>query len=396
MRITELRAENFKRLKAVDITPGDANTVVIAGRNAQGKSSVLDAIWAALAGKKGAVEQPVRQGEKNASVRIVLDNLVVTRTWKATGGTNLVVESATGARFPSPQAVLDQMLGEFSFDPLAFANAKPRDQRDTLLELVGLDLDAFEVERKRHYDERTIVNREVKRLQGALASLPEVRSDTPREEVDIVALSERHRELRDDYDAYRDALQRHADLTAELARVVEEGQRLRASLPADPEEALTVLRLKMDGATETNRLATAAREHDRLSSALMHAEVDADQLSDAIAAVDEAKAAAISGAGLPVDGLGFDEDGVTLNGVPFTQASAAERLRTSVAIALASNPEIRVIRITDGSLLDSSNLAIIEEMAKERDAQIWVERVDESGSVGIVIEDGLVKEGQNG
>jgi hypothetical protein len=36
-------------------------------------------------------------------------------------------------------------------------------------------------------------------------------------------------------------------------------------------------------------------------------------------------------------------------------------------------------------------LRLIEEMAAERDAQIWLERVDESGQVGIVIEDGAVR-----
>ena len=47
MKIVKLTAENFKRLEAVEITP-DGNTVLISGRNGQGKSSVLDSILAAL------------------------------------------------------------------------------------------------------------------------------------------------------------------------------------------------------------------------------------------------------------------------------------------------------------------------------------------------------------
>ena len=64
--------------------------------------------------------------------------------------------------------------------------------------------------------------------------------------------------------------------------------------------------------------------------------------------------------------------------------------RVSVAMAMALNPEVRVIRITDGSLLDSENLRVIGEMASAGDFQVWVERVDESGKVGITIEDGEV------
>jgi hypothetical protein len=92
-----------------------------------------------------------------------------------------------------------------------------------------------------------------------------------------------------------------------------------------------------------------------------------------------------------VPGLGFDDDGVTYNGVPFSQCSSAEQLRVSLGVAMALNPRIRVLRITDGSLLDAENLAVIEEMADLQDFQVWIERVAEDGEVGVVIEDGAVK-----
>jgi len=92
----------------------------------------------------------------------------------------------------------------------------------------------------------------------------------------------------------------------------------------------------------------------------------------------------------PIDGLGFNEQGVTFNGIPFKQCSSAERLKVSLAMAMALNPELKVIRITNGNLLDSSNMTIVEQMAKDNDYQIWLEMVDESGSMGIYIEDGEV------
>jgi recombinational DNA repair ATPase RecF len=48
MQIIELRAENFKRITAVRIRP-DGKVVNISGRNGQGKSSVMDSIWATIA-----------------------------------------------------------------------------------------------------------------------------------------------------------------------------------------------------------------------------------------------------------------------------------------------------------------------------------------------------------
>jgi len=61
-----------------------------------------------------------------------------------------------------------------------------------------------------------------------------------------------------------------------------------------------------------------------------------------------------------------------------------------MGIAMAENPELRVIRMK-GNDLDEASLKIVEEMAKDKDFQVWIERWlgDESG---IIIEDGSVKQ----
>jgi hypothetical protein len=99
---------------------------------------------------------------------------------------------------------------------------------------------------------------------------------------------------------------------------------------------------------------------------------------------------AISKAQMPVEGLGFGEGLVTYRAIPFEQCSSAEQLRVSLSIAMAANPKLRVIRIQDGSLLDEDSLAAIATMAKAGDYQVWIERVDTSGKIGIVIEDGSI------
>ena len=52
VKITSFEAENVKRVKAVTIIPAADGLTVIGGRNAQGKTSVLDAIAWALGGDK--------------------------------------------------------------------------------------------------------------------------------------------------------------------------------------------------------------------------------------------------------------------------------------------------------------------------------------------------------
>ena len=111
---------------------------------------------------------------------------------------------------------------------------------------------------------------------------------------------------------------------------------------------------------------------------------------DAKDAALHATADALAAATMPVDGLGFDDHGVTFNGVPFGQASAAEQIRVSLAMAMALNPSLRVIRILDGSLLDADSMAAIAAMAKAGDYQVWVERVADDADTAVVIEDGSV------
>lgn len=165
---------------------------------------------------------------------------------------------------------------------------------------------------------------------------------------------------------------------------------LAASRLTDPDPSAAQARVRE--AEGTNRQVRENREREAVR--LEHQAVDAaaDKLSARIAEIDGRKARELAGAKFPVEGLGLGEDGtVTFRGLPLDQASGAERLRVSVAIGLALNPKLRVLLVRDGSLLDSSALAIVAEMAAEADAQIWLERVSEDGAgCSVVIEDGAV------
>jgi hypothetical protein len=117
----------------------------------------------------------------------------------------------------------------------------------------------------------------------------------------------------------------------------------------------------------------------------------AEALTEAMAARLNAKNMAIAAAKMPIEGLSFGEGEVIYNGLPFNQASSAEQLRVSVAVAMAANPKLKVLRIQDGSLLDDKSMELLSAMADAADYQIWIERVDVSGKVGVVMEDGSVK-----
>src|SRR3990172_5003945 len=127
MKIIRLKAENIKKLVAVEITPA-GNVVRITGKNAAGKTSVLDSIFWALGGQQNISEQPIRKGEKRASIEVDLGDIVVKRTFTEGGGTALTIENKDGLRFKSPQTMLDGLIGRLTFDPLEFMRQEPRKQ----------------------------------------------------------------------------------------------------------------------------------------------------------------------------------------------------------------------------------------------------------------------------
>lgn len=410
--VVNLVAENYKRIKAVDITPDpNSSTVTIAGRNAQGKSSVIDAIWAALAGtaatKGTATTRPIRDGENTARVTVDLGNIIVTRTWEG-DKTALKVESREGARFGSPQKMLDELIGRLSFDPLAFASLAPKAQQAELLQLVELPFDPATLasQRKAAFDDRTDVGRAVKQLQGQLAGFPEISDDVPDEPVSVAALAaelDAAREIESAIRASNDEIATARNIVAETDAAIAElrdkksrwldkltvAKERLAALPdrIDPEPIRTLI----SGAEAINASVRQKYQRQEVVDLLDAEKSKRDVLTGVIARLDKTKTDGLAAATFPIDGLGFDDEGVTYRGVPFAQSSAAERLRVSVAMAMAMNPKIRVIRITDGSLLDSENLALIEEMAAAEGFQVWIERVDETGKVGVIIEDGEVK-----
>ena len=100
----------------------------------------------------------------------------------------------------------------------------------------------------------------------------------------------------------------------------------------------------------------------------------------------------IAAAKFPVEGLSLGDEEVLINGHPFVQAAASQKIKTSVALAMAANPQIRVMRIMDGSLLDSDAMKMIADMAEANNFQIWLESVSEGNGAGVIIEDGHVKE----
>jgi chromosome segregation ATPase len=427
--IITLIARNVKRLKAVRITPDGKPLTVIGGRNAQGKSSVLDAIVYTLAGKRSEPKNVIRNGESGASVVIDTEDFTISKRWTALGGA-VTITTRDGGKVSKPQDALDALIGRVCLDPLEFARMKPAEQSETLRKLTGLDTSAIEAERKRLYEERTIANREADRLRISADQAQLTRQIAPKEPIDVQPIMERLQGVNkhnDEVMAARDALARHGNLVdademkiqsakrevsrleTDLARAKKNVEMLEDTLDISAKkEALALEQTQVDAmkpasseeimreltsAHETNKKVEANKQALKLIAEASKAREKADMLTEKIGECDKHKADMIAAAKMPVPGLAIEEGAVTFNGISLDCASTAEQIRISCAIGLALNPTLRTLIVREGSLLDNDALKMLSEIATENDAQIIMERVGVDAHTSVIIEDGEVEGG---
>ncbi len=460
MRILRLKSANVMRLVAVDITPEGA-LFVVGGRNGAGKSSVLDSIAMALGGAALAPPEPIRAGESEGRIEVDLGELglptlkVVRRfkrerlpcdcpfkddkrpdhaldcdsltKWGPTTS-NIKVSTADGsADFRGPQAVLDQLLGKLTFDPLKFKEMDEKAQDIELRRVVGIDAEPIDLRRAVAVRDRLHLKREYAEkaaLLKAFVHYPEVGEvETPFTELAAQMESGERARLaaqaaQREMDKARDMLSLASSFRKETVAKLEETERrlteLREELGGRQQEVdaarvvvdekasllsaaeaevpdLSVLRARVGELEELNEKVRANKARRAVDTSLLKVGEALEQAEQAVAKADEDMAALFNDVKFPIEGLGLADFGVTLGGLPFKQASSAEQLKASVAIGLALNPKLKVLLVRSGNLLDEDGMAALAAQAAAADAQVWVEWVTKDASeAGVFIEDGRV------
>jgi DNA repair exonuclease SbcCD ATPase subunit len=399
VKIISLEAENIKQIKAIEIEP-DGSLVVIGGDNAAGKSSALDSIQYALGGASSIPGKPIRDGQKKGRVRLDLGDseteIEAIRTFTK-NGTNLVVKNKEGITFSSPQAVLNKLTGELTFDPLEFSKMEKGKRDEICKKLVGLDFDKINARRKKLFDERTVVNRQGKDLKSQLDGMTKY-EDVPDKEVSVEELGKKYTEAlahnqelgtaRCELQKNMDELERLKKLAIALTKGIKEKQKILGDSKEVDAQAIYDRVSKAEGINTKVRANIAYAGVDQKLNNLRE---KSKSLTQQMAEIDVKKDEDLAKAKFPIKGLTIGDDGVAFKNIPFDQCSSAEQIKISVAMGLAMNPKLRVLLIREGSFLDEKNLAMIAKMAEKAGAQIWIERVSKGSECSVIIEDGSVK-----
>lgn len=443
-RVVAVQIDNIMRIPFLRVRPA-GNVVLVNGDNESGKSSLLNSISWAIDGTSDIPTLPVRKGNKNGKIEVDLGDLRVTRFFTAINPAEnakghgyisrieVAERSRTDAkRFSTmrePQKVLDALKSQISFDPLAFTSMKPKEQFEVLRGLVTLDIDIDQLARDKQvsYDARRDVGRDVDQLSARLKTMAEPPPDLPAAPVNVAALTQKLQDAANHNSRVEAAKTRKASYEELIANALKLAKEMR-------DKALEILKesAELDGAVATVTFAQSIENTDNVSKmtaardAITIGEtIDTDAVAQelqsaqatnaaigraeqyratkkeyeeklaewgnhdaAVKKADQDRADAIAKAKMPVEGLSIGDGEVMFEGLPFNQASNAQQIRISVMLGIVANPKMRVMYIKDGSLLGSKMLAIIEQLAEEYNYQIWIERVDTTSKVGIMMVDG--------
>jgi len=420
MKIISLSAQNYKKLTAIEIKP-DGNTVLITGRNGQGKSSVLDAIVSTLRGKKFMPEKPIQTGTDHAETKIETENYIIKRTYTEAGGGSITITNKDGMKATSPQEMLDKLVGDIAFDPMLFMNYDAKEQRKILMKLTGLDFTDIDSKIVALKSERQNI-RAVKENSEHEANRITVPEQTPDEEQDLVdvsmelsnALTHNQKQnatlgdisaIEHNIDRISESIANDEDLfkklTAQLAAVqgnianntklVEKNKTQIAELRKNLAEVIDIepIQKKMENIGAINKAVQQKKTKAELLAKVQAKTAEYSKLGAQMKSLEEEKATRLAAVKMPIEGLSVDETGVLFNGLPISQANDAKKLEIGIGIGMAVNPKLKVV-LLKGNDLDNDSLRVVAEIAKEEVYQIWIQRIEADGLAHIVIEDGSV------
>jgi energy-coupling factor transporter ATP-binding protein EcfA2 len=428
LRIVEFIAENIKRIEVVHIKP-DGEIVELTGKNGSGKTSVLDAMWWTLGGSREIAAEPIRRGADEGYCELDLGEFIVRRNIRMSEAgvtTSLSVRNPAGAEYRRPQELVDGFFNKLSLDPLAFIRMDQKEQFALLRQFVPeVDFEAVELENNADFNARRDLNTQVRQLKGVIARFTVAgEHDLPEAPIDLDALQEElaaagklnteteiRRVRREGMETRIETRRRRADELlaeahglAEKAREIGVGanvmmletedlaRQLRDAPPLPEAVDTAAIMVRLNAARGINTRIDVVRQRREAEAEAKRVEAEAKALTDKMASRRREADEKIAAAAMPIAGLTLTTDGgVRLNDLPFEQASDAEQLRTSIALAMAMNPRLKVIRVRDGSLLDAEGMTLVSDMAKERGYQVWIERVASDSPTGFELVAGRLR-----
>lgn len=426
LKLLKAEIKNFKNIsyKEVDF---EGKSAIILGKNNAGKSSFLQAIESPMDSKYIPLK-PVKEGEEHGEIEIEVGGILngeMTRYKLAVYFSpehqkgRIKVYDADGAEIKSGKSIIESIVGNVGFDIFDFVKksrtdtgrpsaAGLKEQIETLKQLMPhegvVELDQLDIEIELAYNSRTEINAQVKNLEETSKhDLTQEDIDKYSKELPTAEVKEKITSLSDEVEKWNKIKEKHTDneeLLVELPLSIEEKEKelkkLKEALAEaqekkpkydkyfkkNPEKpSIDSLTKELEEINNHNDVHKEIKKLEESNENLRKKKEGSKSLTDAILVMRDEKKEVFAKYPLPVKGLAFDEENITYKGLPLhdDQINTATLITIGAKISMAMNPNLRLIIIKDGSLLDKDGIDLILKVCDKHNYQVLIEKVSDEG-----------------
>jgi predicted ATPase len=426
MKLLGFSIKDYRRIKAFEMTLGDNGLYKIKGPIGQGKTSVIKSLEFLLAGKRGSVRDGATKATVVGHIKDGTQEWTIERDLTPDNKMNLKVHgSQSGKRDKAPQAFLDALINELTFDPRPFMNKTANERVKMYTEIMGLD---FSNENKRigslctlrlntgrkikdignpeipfelssidvpdmkslYAEKEKLMQEHQKRLADVTVYNAEQANKASKIEKFTGALENRTNQqtaVIEKIERIRQELEENEALLLTLDTRVEAGKKLISEcehpLPFKPEPVLDlsgITKKIQDAEAISDKLAMRS-EYEAKIKQKADLQKEYDEYDSEITALRKRKIEKAALVDSPVDGLelriGDDGEELFYNGRPSDDWAESEVLRVSAELCAAKHPDLRCIFIDGGESYDKKSLESLHEWAVKNDIQAIITIVDD-------------------
>lgn len=405
MKIEKVKIKEFKCLQDFEANIDGGNIMLLAD-NGRGKSSFIQFIEIAL-GKTSNI--PVN-AQGSGEVVTDKDGRKFTFAVKFKDGKPVVTVTTPDGLKDTRKGALSSIVGAMDFDINEFVElSKSTAGRKKQIEIfksflpteIKEDLARYEQDIKAHYEERTDLSKDVKRLKGAIEAHPLVNYSNDLsvfKKIDIDSVLNSIQEIGTSNGNINAVSERQKQRVSEIEKTEKEILELKNKL-SSLETGLTELKekkAKADIYLSENKLKDVSvyeaelksaneknikfEQAQQLSKMLKDYKVFEDGVGELTVKIEMSRQAvqdAVKDCSTIVTGLTFDDETLLYNGVPVNEAnlSTSEIMELGVLLKMAENPELGILFLQRGESLGKERMAQILELCNKNNWQIIMEQV---------------------
>jgi AAA15 family ATPase/GTPase len=410
MQIAKISIKNILGIKSLEFNAGQF--VEITGDNGTGKTSIQEAIKAALKG--GHDGTLLHKGAESGEVVLVFDNGVSVTKSVTADKSKIDVEGTT-----KPAEYLNRIRELTSVNPVSLLLADKKDRLQIFLKAIPFKFDYTELEkiiglkvtvtanplevidywREKHFNDRTGVNRSLKDKEAYIRNFEKTIPAEPETSyADTIEAMEGERSAAE---ADRDGIKYEAEqtkaaatkrLTDELNATIAKANaeynaamaKVTASYSKTVEDADTAytekvapIISKIAQAHEAEKQVAVIQDQQatltRMREDAYHTKQEAEDFTRILEQIDALKDRVLTN--IPIPGLDIRNGEIFIDGVEWDRVNEARRTLAAIQVAKLAAGELKIICLDGMEHLSDATYAEFKKHAEESDCQFFVSRV---------------------